>query len=576
MADNQSESIPSFPEGETPSPLCNHLLEQAKLRRDGDLSEEDLVAAVQQALESLGDAREQTLGNLEETEAAENVFEAFDASFDDMQVALEQLLEFASQAEDDEAYENIREFIFRAALSSTAAMAAMSRSEMSEGPTDMPLFNSLFQMKESFLKGGVESGQLTDALAGIVEMTRAAVKELMSAEGEQPSQRDGLVAAYEAQIANLERAEQQVAAGQRDELEETFEALLATSNAVKEAMGSLTEAKMGAGPCRLRRTNVLLSALKSLQSGGLAVTTFLKTLESYEGEILEERTRFEQLAATPGQSDIVASEVSGVAEAYELHEEALGILAEFAEGEMSLEDCAKGEALLIEASEKLSDHKEKLVANAEEEGKVSCVRCGARNEPTSKVCSSCGAQLPQVAGAVSSTMSFQESNGSHNFGAGELEMTENLERLFLAVNAIAEQEISDEEFEDVLVWMDGLLADALSTMPDVPTLPNHPDLPEEQKEHIASLEEELTGQRNMMLQGMSDFRVALGSLQAFFESRDDDDLRKGVGEVRDAALKMQQSEKELTDLMVTIENATKAQAESQAAEATETDQEVEE
>jgi tetratricopeptide (TPR) repeat protein len=560
MADTESNPTQPAFEGETPSPLCNYLLEQARLLMAGEITDEQLREGVSSALQSLEQAREQTLANLERDGAKDAVVEAFERSFEEMQVALEDLEEFSSHADDD-GHESVRGSIFRAASATVFAMNSLQQAQFSEGPTDMPLFNALFKMKEGFLKGGVEADQLQEALAGIVDMTKKAIEELLAAEGEQPPQRDGLVRAYEEQIQNLELAGETVESGDKVQLEAVFENLLVTSNGVKEAMGSLNLALMSEGPCRMVRTNVLLSAAETFRTGGIGPDAFAEAIEAFESQVREESAAVQEVAAIPTSAS-VQKEVAGVKEAYDLHEDALALFSEILEGDTEPAEFDNAKKLLIEASEKLSDHKEALIAIGETEGKVPCVRCGTMNEQGSRVCNSCGAQLPQLQTGQASTMSYQESDGAAIFG-GELEMTTNLEKLFQAVNELAEERCSDEEFEEILLWMDGLLVKAQATMPEVPDLTPHPSFSEEAVKNIEMVAEDLHDQRALMLGGMADFQVALGTLQSYFETRDKESLMAGVREVRSAAVKMQQAEKALTFINDSLAAGQKAAAEAE-------------
>lgn len=563
MAGTESTSPQPVMEGETPSPLCNHLLEQARLRLSGEVSEEELKQGVAEALQSLAQAREQTLQNLEHDGAKDEVLDAFERSFEEMQIALEELDEFASDA-NEESHQTVVGALYHAAGATVFAITTMQQSQLADGPTDMLLYNALFKMKEGYIKGGVEADQLQQALAGVVDMTKKAIDELLKAEGEQPPQRDGLVRAYEEQIQSLEQVGKTIEAGDKKALDEVFQQLLASSNGVKDAIGSLNEALMSEGPCRLERTNVLLSAADIFASGGIGADAFAESLELFESEIREEFDKFQEITSMPSDSETAKVEVEGAREAYELHFDALALFHEILEGESETDEFESAKSILTEASEKLSDHKEALVAIGENEGKISCVRCGTRNEQGSRVCNSCGAQLPQQA-KVSSTMSYQEADGAVDFG-GELEITTNLERLFHAINDIAEERSSDEEFEEVLLWMDNLLANAEATMPEVPNLTPHPDFGEEAKEQIALIAEELHDQRNKMMEGMAEFRLALGTLQSFFENRAKETLMQGVREVNNAALKMQQAEKTLDVINKSLAEATEKAAQAEAAE----------
>jgi hypothetical protein len=538
-------------------------LEQVRLRLEGQLSPADLKSAAGEAIKSLEQAREQTIANLERDGAKDDVLEAFEKSFDDMQTALEEIDEFAGSAT-EESHEAVRQTIFRAAAATARAVTTMQQAEFSDGPTEMPLFNGLFKMKERYLEGGVEGQQLKAALLNIVNMTKAAIQELLAGEGEQPPQRDGLVRAYEEQIESLERVGETIDAGSKDKskMDEAFEQLLRTSNAVRDAMASLNEALMSRGPCRLARTNVVLSASETFRNGGIGPDQFARTLDSFEAELKEEKAAVNELAGMANTSEAIGKEIEGVREAYDMHEEAISIFSEFLDGEAEPDDFARAQKLLVEASEKLSDHKEELERLGESEGKVSCVRCGSLNDPGNRVCGNCGAQMPQQAGVgMASTMSFQEDDGAANMDGSELVVTANLERLFNAVNEIAEQRCSDADFESVLDWLDGLMENAMRTMPEVPNMAT-PELAQEQLDQIEELQEKLTAQRDQILEGMSNVRDALNTLQGYLDDRQKDTLIRGVREVRDGAVRMQSGERALK---VLTEAMQKAAAEAQAA-----------
>ena len=573
MAGTQSTPPQStVQQGETPSPLCNYLLEQVRMRLDGGLSAGELKSAAQDAIKSLEQAREQTMANLERDSAKDNVLEAFEKSFDDMQAALEEIDQYAAEA-NAETHEAVRETIFRAATATAMAVTVMQQAQFSDGPTDMPLFNGLFRMKEGYLQGGVEGKQLQDALINIVNMTKAAIQELLAGEGEQPPQRDGLVRAYEEQIESLERVGETIDAGSKDkaQVDDAFEQLLRTSNAVKEAMASLNEALMSKGPCRLARTNVVLSASETFRTGGIGPDQFARTIDGFESELKEEQAAVNELAGMPSQSEAVRAEVAKLRGAYELHEEALSIFAEFLDGEAEPEDFARAQKLLVEASEKLSDHKEELERLGESEGKVSCIRCGQLNEPGNRVCGKCGAQMPQQPGlgGIASTMSFQE--GGDALQEGELVITTNLERLFSAVNEIAEDRSSDADFERVLDWMEGLMENAIATMPEIPDMTPPSGASEETLSQIDTLSEELAEQRNAVIEGMVAIRDALGLMHNYIEDRQKDVLIQGVREVRDGAVKMQNAEKALTIITAALKR-TASEAAAARGEAVEEDE----
>ena len=95
------------------------------------------------------------------------------------------------------------------------------------------------------------------------------------------------------------------------------------------------------------------------------------------------------------------------------------------------------------------------------------------------------------------------------------------------------------------------------------------EIDEEAKKNVEMVAEDLHDQRALMLGGMSDFRVALGTLQSFFQTRDNETLTQGVREVHDAAVKMQQAEKALKLINEQMKEAQKKAREQGAEETTE-------
>ena len=68
-----------------------------------------------------------------------------------------------------------------------------------------------------------------------------------------------------------------------------------------------------------------------------------------------------------------------------------------------------------------------------------------------------------------------------------------------------------------------------------------------------------------MMQGMAELQSALGTLHSYFETRENETLIRGVQEVRNGALKMQQAEKALTFINKSVKEAAEQAAAEQAA-----------
>lgn len=546
MSKAQSSAPPS---GETPSPLCNALIDAARAVLSGELPVEQLAGMIEQTEQGLQRSKVETTANFE-AQGEEHLdrfgehFEAMARSFDDMHAALESLAAFCETV-DEEAYQLCERDLVRAAFSAKYAMDIYQRAEMEMGPTPVPILNLIIRLKDGFLKQGVPREELVKALDGATEMTLAAEKELKEAQGEQPPELQGLMRAYQQQREQFAVVKEAIGKG-AEALEEAVGFLITTSLAVRDAMSALSLAMMSQGPCRLQRANVLLKTLEIHQQGGVNDDGLAEALEAFAIELEKEQGEVEKLASLPNDSESVQEELEKLQEAYAAHGDVLELLEAYLEGDASAYEPAREG--LIEASEALSDCQQALEEIAENEGKVACVRCGARNEPTAKVCSSCGAQLPQQASA-SSTMTFQERDGEAAASANDdFQMTENLLKLFQSVNAVAEGQIGAEQFEEVLVWMDTLLLEAHESLPQPPEFRYDDEVAAEVRSRLEEIEVQLGEQREVLVGGVNKLRSGLERLAQYLQDENSEHLTSGVVVVRDGATQMQQAEKAIVAL----------------------------
>ncbi|MBI3924344.1 MAG: zinc ribbon domain-containing protein [Armatimonadetes bacterium] len=537
------------PGGETPSPLCDELLRGARDVRDGRMPAADLERMVAGITGEVQRARRETMANIGEAgpqhaKQFESYIHALDKSFDDMEAALRAVAHYARSLGGED-FKRAEQLLIEAALSSQYAMDGYQRAELEQGPTPMPIVNLLIRFKDGFIAGSVETADFVQTVQGAVQMTGFALEELERAPDPQPAALQGLKEAYARQIENLKALERAIPEGGAS-IENAMQDVLASSERVRGAIATLNTAIMSQGPSRLERTNIFLNVARAYQDRMVPPHVLSNAIEELRRDIDAERKEVERAASMPNISVNVQEQLGPTYEAYELHAPALELFERFVAGEPTYEKACER---LLEASELLADCRDAFDEIATTEGKVSCVRCGTPNDPGGRACVKCGAVLPQMPGmdAASTTMSYQETDGEVQM-AGELVMTENLVRLFEAVNAVAEGQMEPEEFEEVLVWMDDLLATHLSDLAPAPTFRRGDDLTDEDLQQLQDLESELRRWREIMQEGGQEFRAALQLMQYFLEDDDKNHLLEGVRTVRDAAVKIQQSDKAIEDL----------------------------
>ncbi|MCA9794522.1 MAG: hypothetical protein KC910_22090, partial [Candidatus Eremiobacteraeota bacterium] len=437
--------------------------------------------------------------------------------------------------------EATRELIIRAAHSSKLAMDLHQQAEFQEGPTEIPVLNLILRLRAAYLQQAVERAEVERAIDNLVEMSKTAIAELEKADQTTP-QMVTLLEAYQLQNRCLAdyKAKLDQAAPQAEE------ALVAACQRVRQAMASLNRAMMVEGPCRLERTNVFLNIAANYHQRKLPDEVFLEAIEGFYQELESEQGRVERLASLPNDNELVIEQIDLVRDAYEAHAQALEWFEEYVEGNDDRYEAARER--LVVASETLSDCKAALEQIADEAGKLTCVFCSATNDPSARICSRCGAQLPTPAGGDRSTVNYQEADGQASFGQDDFEMTENLVRLFESVNAVAEGQMEDQDFEDVLAWLDGLMVEAQRGLPEVPDLMANQDLKEADRGQLASLEEELADKRRQIHEAIHEFRDSLNLMAVFLDDHDKEHLMTGVVGIKEATQKMQRAERQIRQM----------------------------
>lgn len=115
---------------------------------------------------------------------------------------------------------------------------------------------------------------------------------------------------------------------------------------------------------------------------------------------------------------------------------------------------------LQEAFAGLAREGQRLAELAEAEGKTPCTRCGQLNRSDFAACSRCGAVLPRVAAARTSSVDLSE-GGSPS----AVPLTENLKRLIDAVGAFEAGSLQRDDLLAELAWFRSLLERALNLWP---------------------------------------------------------------------------------------------------------------
>lgn len=532
----------------TPSPLCNFLLELCRRVHDGEASPDQLRHAAQEQLAALPQAREETMARIRgEGEAHLRTYadsiQALQDSFTDLEGALRETLRYA-EGRHEAVYATATERLRHAGFSSYVASSAYQRAELMQGPTEMPVLNLLYKLKDGYFGGTVSRENLDQGVRGAIEMARTAAEEARRHEPASEA-KDHLAHAYDLFVEALQAVDGSVDGG-ASAMTAALDRASDVGRRVRTAMESYNAESATAGPTRMAHANLILTLAHAHRQGGVPDETLARGVEVFRKSLEDLLTEIESMASIPSDSDRVTQQMEPTRRAFAMHHEALDLFDRYVAGEHDLYDTARQR--LIEAAETLADCKAAFDQIGEMEGKVPCVRCGAPNEPSNRSCTKCGAQLLIAGGiaATSSTMSFQEQGGEAQVG-GDLVMTENLMRLFESVNAVSEGRIDAHQFEDVLDWFEGLVRDHLLGLPPAPEL-SRENLTEEQAEQVGAAEERMAGAREEIEVGAQELLGAMGTLRTYLEDPNTSHLVEGVKQVRDGSIRVQQAQRLIDEI----------------------------
>lgn len=314
-----------------------------------------------------------------------------------------------------------------------------------------------------------------------------------------------------------------------------------------------------AGPTGIPATNVLLSLLEGYRNGAVDKDVLDAVVDEY-GEFMDAFSEtFEESVSKPIDSVLVQEEIPRTLSALDAHYAAVEDLISALEGEErdGLEDVAQ---TLIVTAKKIEESRNVYATASQHETQILCPSCSRANPPENRLCEACGERLPRSAEAsslASSTFSVMASQQVLEENQ-QLEMTENVARLFDACDAVADGQMSHDDFlREVRLAQAGLkeFAEELDELAD--SLMDRSSFTDEQwaiweSQHLPHLEDVASG----LLHGLAEGQSGLEKMAYFVQDPDEQHLIKGVrqvweglGVIHRASLSFQTYSKMLADVM---------------------------
>ncbi|MHB2020343.1 MAG: hypothetical protein ACYCW6_25685 [Candidatus Xenobia bacterium] len=402
-----------------------------------------------------------------------------------------------------------------------AALDAYEAKFMVVGPSQYPIVNIWMKISDA-----ARSGQLnSEALLTMVNGAREFFQKCASEIEEHPDPTAGnamklLLEGYRTFLTGMNEYESYARNGDRSHLDQGLELVRRSHEKMQEGYDAYRDLKVTGGPTRSPLANTVINAAAGIKEGHFGDDMLHGALELLEPFFLDIRHQVETLAQVPTESAWIRDLLPKVEQAFTLHEEATAELHRWFE-DHDTRHLDAGMATLTGAAGLIAELEDAFKQVGEREGKVFCIKCGAANDATHRVCSTCQAALPRPVGPVS-TVAVEESGDAAD---DETVLTENIQRLYADSNAVAAGRMRPEDYVRTLEWMEGLLHAAEEASRTTPA-------PDELRERFQET--------------IAEFRGGLAELFAFTQDGDTEHLQRGMDVIWGASRVMQQIQRTST------------------------------
>lgn len=395
------------------------------------------------------------------------------------------------------------------------------------GPTDIPNLNLLIQSYNE-VKAGEPLDKLKVVIAREYYIAEGAVRELeFERKHVRFMEQELLIKAYRELQEGVSKIGFFTKDGDKNLLEQGIEECKITYPKIKELIPIVNYRRMIQKPTSSPDANLLLNMAYALQKGMIQEEDFVETLQQAEEDFNKLKLKIESLSRQETDSVLVKEELQKALEGLDLYGNALSDYYRFLENREGL-FLDQSEWELKEAVEILEKSNKLFQEIAEREGKTPCVRCGHYNQPDRKTCEKCGAILPKSATlGTASTFDMQVGETTISMDM-DTPIPENLEILFNAVNQVADEQISIDEFaatvDEFQNLMDANRAAGFAPIPQV----NISKLKPEEKKVAEDLIDDLKEAKSFFEEGYRDFEEGIDYFNEYMEVGEKNLLVKGV------------------------------------------------
>ena len=432
---------------------------------------------------------------------------------------LDRELEFLIEGVDSEEHEKVitsSDMIARISFQLNQCFSEFRNQALAAlGPTEIPSFNQLVSVREQFLANPTE--QTKKNFQESIDVERIVARDGARSLAGEPQIPEvlSLAAAFERHLdllTHLGRAIKE--SGENTDFEGHYVALEMSFRELGDLVPMVNIALRAQGETDFPDLNYFLTMLENKAAGAMGDGPFVEALQMMEAGFLATYQELEQALPTM-ETALAQEEIQGAINSFDDLKQGVEAAYRFlAERELIRLSQARG--FLLDFATRLTGHKDRLRELQELEGKVTCPRCSTVNDPDRQRCSNCGFAVPQNVGSTTtSTFQAKEAGGIEE-PQEDLLLTSNLVKLYEAVNAVAEGQISDETFLKEIQRFETLVNASVNSLP---AEPNSTD-----SKQVAAANQLY----DAFDEGVEFFKQGTEHLRSFVDNRDQERLKQGV------------------------------------------------
>lgn len=397
------------------------------------------------------------------------------------------------------------------------------------GPTDIPDFNFLHRLYTKVKKG--DAPRDANFKMGVERLHENAVMAQRQATALPPSaDRDLVLATYRRHVEGLDMLVRFIQNGDEGLLEKGMEEVRKGFEAIREMIPAMHMKQRTQGPTKSPVANFALHLAMELAAGQVSDGAFKDALDQLKGSYEATRREFEATARSHTDSVLLTEEAHKVREALEEEGAAIDMFYRFFDVREGLM-LGAASTRLKEAVDRLNESYKTFMEIAEREGKTLCFKCHHYNERDRRTCEKCGAMLIQQAEtSVQSTFAVQV-GADEGLPSPESEqqvpLYENIARIFDAVNKVTDGQITLEEFQAEIDWMESMVethANAYTSRPVVKA----DTVPGEQREAFDELSAATEKAEQDFQEAVAQMREGVSQFRQYMEDGEKDHLVEGT------------------------------------------------